>query len=148
MDKIYLSKGTNTKDYQKRLDRDHKKTQRLLDRNIRKAVNQESRSGSFFSIFRIFVLLLIIISFSYFIRNGTYVDFSFQSLIERLADCPDVSLSFSNINLHIGGDWGFFDFFRGFLNQFTGAMEVMVTFTGFMVQMFVVLFYLLRLFFI
>ena len=145
MDKIYLSKGSNTKEYHKRLKRESKREQRLNDRKIRNSTKRETGS---FGIFRIFILLLIIISFSYFIRNGTNINFSFQSLIERLADCPDVSLSFSNINLHIGGDWGFFDFFRGFLNQFTGAMEVLVTFTGFMVQMFVVLFYLLRLFFI
>ena len=136
--------GSVDSDY-KRYVRKQNRQQRLNDRKIRNSTKRETGS---FGIFKLFIVVLVIISFSYFIRNGSTINFSFQSLLNRLADCPDVSLSFAQFDMTIYGDWGPFDVIRGFLNMFAESFEIMITFTGFLFQMFVVLFYLLGLLFI
>ena len=94
------------------------------------------------------VLVLFAIVFSHYIRTGTFINFSFKSLIDYLSGMPDVSVAFATIDLTITADWGAFNFLRSFINAISGGFEVMWTMSGMIIQAFVVIGYLLGLFFI
>lgn len=100
------------------------------------------------SLFAMIVLILFVIVFSHYIRTGTFINFSFKSLIDYLADMPDVSVYFSTIDLSITADWGVFNFFRSFLNFFVDSFEILVTISGMAIQALVIIFYMVGLFFI
>lgn len=110
-----------------------------------KKISPKGVSGSLFAFI---VLILFTIAFSHYIRTGTFINFSFKSLIDYFAGMPDVSISFAQIDLTIYSDWGLFNFLRSFLNFFTGGFELMITITGFISQGFVVIGYLVGLLFI
>lgn len=118
------------------------------DKKAKQSLTYHTSKPMFKSIFVYIVLVLFVIAYSHYIRTGTFIDFSFKSLIDRLADMPDVSISFTNIDLTINGDWGVVDFLRDFLNYFTSCFEVILTLTGFVVQGFIVIFFLVSLFFV
>lgn len=116
--------------------------------NYINSYSKHNYNGIKSSIFGIFVLLLFIIAFSHYVRTGTFVDFSFKSLIDYLSTMPDISMSFYKIDLKITSDWYFFNFFRDFLNLFTPILQVFWTIGAMFWQAIIVVFWFLGLFFI
>lgn len=100
------------------------------------------------SLFAMIALVLFAIVFSHYIRTGSFINFSFKSLIDYLAGMPDVSLAFSTIDLSINSDWGVFNFLVPIINTLTSFIEVTWTMSGMIIQAFIVIGYLLGLFFI
>lgn len=107
-----------------------------------------SSKGATTSLFAFIVLILFTIAFSHYIRTGTFIDFSFKSLIDYFAGMPDVSISFATFNLEIYADLGVFNFVKSLWNPIACIMEFGITLSGMGIQMFVVLGYLVGLFFL
>lgn len=100
-----------------------------------------------FSIFCLFVFILFVYAYVSYIRTGSVVTISFKSLIEWLAEVPDVSSSFVLTDVSIGGDWGLFDVLRNWLNFFISSFSVVVTVCGFIVQALILIVHFARFFF-
>lgn len=108
------------------------------------SVDKSSR----FSIFCLFVFLLFVYAYVSYIRTGSVVTISFKSLIEWLAEVPDVSSSFVLSDVSIGGYWGvLLDPLRNWLNFFIGSFSVVVTICGFIVQALILIIHFARFFF-
>lgn len=105
-------------------------------------------SGIYTSLFAFIVLFLFIIVFSYYIRTGQLIDFSFKSLVDYLSGMPDITFTLSKIDLTIYSDWGFFNFLRDFINIFSGLTEFSLQFSGMIGQVFVVIGFIVGLIFI
>lgn len=72
-----------------------------------------------------FCLLLIVCLFR--VASGME-PLTFTALLEGLNNCPSIMPN-GFVNLTIDGDWGIFEFFRHFLNIFTGGLSILL-FTG------------------
>ena len=72
----------------------------------------------------IMFLLLIITLFRTLIGRGDKI-LTFEGLLNFLNNFP--SFDIENLpNLTINGDWGIFNFFRNFLNIYTGALNLLI----------------------
>ena len=100
------------------------------------------------NIFFVIFMVLFVITFSHYIRTGVFIDFTFKSLIEYLSGMPDIVFSMSKVSLSIGGNWGWFDSFRLFLNGITGVFEFALMIISMCGQSLVVVGYLVGLLFI
>ena len=72
----------------------------------------------------VIILSLLIVNFA---RNFASNDnmLTFQGLMEYLSNIETIPLIPIN-SLNIGGDWGWFNFIRDFLNLFTGLMTIAI----------------------
>lgn len=104
--------------------------------------------GGAVGIFGIIILILFVVAFSHYIRTGTFIDFSFKSMIDYLATMPDVSLQFMQIDLTAYGDWGLFNFAKSIWNFIAPLFEFSITITGMITQSFVVIWFLVTMLFI
>lgn len=103
--------------------------------------------SSRFSIFCLFVFILFLYAYVSYIRTGQVITISFKSLVEWLAEVPDVSSSFVLTDVSIGGDWGLLDILRNWLNFFISSFSVVVTLCGFIVQALILIVHFARFFF-
>lgn len=100
------------------------------------------------SIFLIIIITILVVCYSYFIRYGTHLDFSFKALLDYASGMPDVAFTLSKVSLQIGGSWGVFDCFRIFINSISGVLEFSIVVIGLIGQAFVVIAYGVGLLFI
>ena len=80
----------------------------------------------FYNRFTILTLFLCLLFFVAFFRsiNGSE-PLTFTGLLETLSNSPKIALT-SFIDFSISGDWGFFDFFRDFINVLGSVLSVIV----------------------
>lgn len=125
-----------------------KLTKEKSSNSINKSSSNTNYKGLGSSIFGVIVLILFIVAFSHYIRTGTFINFSFKSMIDYLATMPDVSLQFMQVDLSAYGDWGIFNFAKYIWNFIAQIFEFGITITGLSLQALVVIFFLVSMFFI
>lgn len=100
------------------------------------------------SIFKaLFIVLFMVSFFNAVSGNGRII--TFTGLLNALSEAPSIDISWIGhfMDLTIKNDWGLFDFFRTFLNQFMGIIGLMLYFVTGVAQIVVFFSYFLGVFF-
>lgn len=96
-------------------------------RGIEKTVDIDSINGKTVGfvvrIFFIITLVILFISILWRVRGGQ-TNLTFTGFLDWLSNLNYVDIDLSFVNMRIGGDWGWFDFMRNFLNIFASVFGV------------------------
>lgn len=107
------------------------------------------RSNSLLMVFAIILCFILAINcikgLSSNISNNTL---SFESFLTYLSNAPAVVPNFSVSDFSITGDWGWFDFFRRFLNIFTGIFGVSCFLADYIMRVLNYFFYFIKFLFV
>lgn len=103
--------------------------------DIQKANNSNtysnSRSVSSYSIFKIIILIAIAFILIRILFSGNNQVFNFQSFLEQLQSMPQISTSFKSFfERTIVTDWGWFNFFRDFINSLMSIISILAWLFG------------------
>lgn len=101
-----------------------------------------------FGIFGVFLICILLIVFSSFLKTGTISSFTFKSLLDIFSNIPSVDIGWSYLDLTIYGDWGFFNFLRVYLNWFTEIWEFLLVIVGMLWQGLNYILYFVRVLFV
>ena len=101
------------------------------------------KKRSNFNIFVLILFILIFISLSNYLKSGNLSTLTFKSLLEFLANAPSFDISWSLIDINLG-DWGMFNFIRGFINIVVNIFEVLVMLFGMICESLEFLLYLVK----
>ena len=94
------------------------KDKRMFVKNL-KNVHSYSR----LTILSLLLCLLFIIAFFRSVNGSEPL--TFTGLLETLSNSPKIALT-NFLDFSINGDWGFFDFFRDFINLLSSILSVIV----------------------
>ena len=72
---------------------------------------------------------------------------TFAGFLENLSSAPQITIS-GFIDLTIVGDWGFFEFFRSFLNFFTSALSLLIYIASNLINLLMLVGWSLKFFFL
>lgn len=140
--KLYFTKVSakrSVKDFKSKVEVSYKKDK------VYKKIGVDKSSK--FSLFCLFIFLLFLYSYVSYVRTGQVLTISFKSLIDWLAEVPDISSSFVVSDISIRGSWGAFDTIRNFINFFIGSFSVVITLCGFILQALILIIHFARFFF-
>lgn len=103
--------------------------------------NNVSKSEVVSNVFVILFAILFIISLFRVMYNNELL--TFTGLLETLSDAPTITLP-AALDYTITADWGFFNFFRQFLNMFTSLFSVLVFVAAAIVQVVIYIYWILN----
>lgn len=97
-----------------------------------------------FSLFKVIILIIFVISFCNFLQTGFTQGYTFKSLLDVFTDVPHVDVSWSYVDFTIYNDWGIWNHFRDFFNLFIPVIEFWIFLVGALWQGINVIFYFLQ----
>lgn len=96
-----------------------------------------AREGITSNIILTIFIVLFIIAFSRVLFGG--VPLTFSGFLQKLTTVPDIVLDTSVIDFSLTGSWGWFDFFRDFINSLIGIVNVTVYWSSLIGNLFLIL---------
>lgn len=95
-------------------------------------------------IFGIFIISILFVVFSSYLRTGNIESFTFKSLIDVFSNVPLIDVGWSEIDLTVYADWGPFNFLKSIWNPLASIWEFCVSIIGMLWQGLNFMFYFVR----